>query len=510
MDLHAGSEPAGRDQRSADLRHHAERHVADVAQNTLSVFGSLRRTCVCATSRSARPSRPKRRPTIPATAASCRAAGPSTLTNRLLFEAGARTTSARFPAEPQPDATEPSILEQSTNLRFRSGATYFPTPQTVDDYRCVAVVRDRRAQLQGRVHLLSGSSRRTRSCSSIGDVNYRTLNGIPNQVTYYTTPYAAPLYLKPFGAFVQDQLNVQPLDDERAACASTSSGARTTRSTSSRCGGCRWRATIPGAEVLELEGPVAAAAAWPTICSETARTALKFSLAATCCRKGKGNTNNVHPVIAATNSVSRTWTDRNGDFIVQGDPLNPALNGELGPSPNNNFGKPNTTLRFDPDWATGFNARPYNWEMLVTLQHELAAAGRGRGHLQPADRTATSSSTTTRWCARPTTIPTASPRRVDARLPDGGGQQICGLFDLKPAKVGQVDTLRTYSRKVRRSDRALERPRRVDAGALPRAASCCRAASAAAGRRPTTATSWARWTTRARTSAIGSRRSCRR
>ena len=37
---------------------------------------------------------------------------------------------------------------------------------------------------------------------------------------------------------------------ERAGCASTSSGAPTTPFTSSRSGGCRWRATIPGAEVL--------------------------------------------------------------------------------------------------------------------------------------------------------------------------------------------------------------------------------------------------------------------
>jgi hypothetical protein len=151
-------------------------------------------------------------------------------------------------------------------------------------------------------------------------------------------------------------------------------------------------------------------------------------------------------VISATNSVARTWTDSNNDRVVQGDPLNPALNGELGASPNNNFGKPNTTLHYDPDWATGFNARPYNWETMVTLQHELlprvgvevSYSRRIYGNFIVNDNTLVGPGDYDPYCI---TAPS------DARLPGGGGNQICGLFDLKPAKVGQVDTLRTYSGK---------------------------------------------------------------
>ena len=127
----------------------------------------------------------------------------------------------------------------------------------------------------------------------------------------------------------------------------------------------------------------------------TGRTALKFSVSRYVLQEGKGNTNNIHPVIAATNSVSRTWTDVNRDFVVQGDPLNPALNGELGPSPNANFGRPNTTLQFDPtgQWfATSVH----------TIGNPLDAAARAhaaRGcQVCTTDGVGNSSSTTT--CCR--------------------------------------------------------------------------------------------------------------
>ena len=82
----------------------------------------------------------------------------------------------------------------------------------------------------------------------------------------------------------------------------------------------------------------------------------------------------------------------------------------------------------------------------MTLQHELLPRV-GVEVTYNRRSTATSSSTTTRWWRPADYDPYCITAPSDARLPDGGGHQICGLFDLKPAKVGQVDTLRTYSGK---------------------------------------------------------------
>jgi hypothetical protein len=432
--------PAINDQRTYDTTVNLTWQIS--RNNKLSVFGTYDNMCLCHFSISPTVA-PEAATYNPGDSSIVQGRWTSTIGSRLLVEAGASHYLSSFPRKPQPDATEPSILEQSTNLRFRSGATYFPTPQTVDDYRASL------SYVTGAHNLKTGFTYQWQFAKdptifTIGDVNYRTLNGIPNQVTYHATPYSAPLYLKPFGAYVQDQFKVRRW--------TVNAGLRFDQFRSSydaiHIGPVRWlpfARDYPGAEVLN----------WKDLSPRlgvsydlfgTGRTALKASVSRYVLQEGKGNTNNIHPLIAATNSVSRNWVDANNDFVVQGDPLNPAANGELGASPNNNFGRPNTTLTFDPDWARGFNKRPYNWETLVTLQHELLPRvglevsynRRTYGNFVVNDNVLVSPGDYDPYCV---TAP------LDSRLPGGGGQEICGLYDLNPAKVGLVETFRTYSGK---------------------------------------------------------------
>src|SRR5207245_7606857 len=84
-------------------------------------------------------------------------------------------------------ALQPSILEQSNNMRFRSAPSNPQNDGIIDHYRAsVSYVTAAHALKVGMEveHQWADDSDR-----NVGNVSYRTLNGIPNQVTYYALPY---------------------------------------------------------------------------------------------------------------------------------------------------------------------------------------------------------------------------------------------------------------------------------------------------------------------------------
>ena len=170
------------------------------------------------------------------------------------------------------------------------------------------------------------------------------------------------------------------------------------------------------------------------------KTALKFSANRYVQGEGTSRAQTLNP-INSNNTMPRVWTDPNGDRIVQGDPFNPLANDELGPSLNLNFGKPVLAVRYDRDWAFGFQNRAYNWEFSTGIQQEIVPSvsvsaayfRRIYGNFGVTENTAVTAADYDPFCV---TAPT------DARLPTSG-QQICGMFDLHSTKLGQVSTLGT-------------------------------------------------------------------
>jgi hypothetical protein len=133
-------------------------------------------------------------------------------------------------------------------------------------------------------------------------------------------------------------------------------------------------------------------------------------------------------------SATRAWTDVNGDYIPQ--------ESELGPLSDSAFGQTRqATTRYAEDVVRGFGVRPYNWQTSFQVQHELRPGlalnlGYFRtwyGNFTVTDNLAIAPSDFSQYCVTAPTHP---------HLPsDLSGKQICGLYDLNPAKFGVVDNL---------------------------------------------------------------------
>jgi hypothetical protein len=378
------------------------------------------------------------------------------VTSHLLVEAAASRYIEEFPRDIQPAnalqgaALEPSILEQSNNMRFRSATSNPRNNGIIDHYR--AAVSYVTAANALKVGFEVEHQWADDSDHNVGNVSYRTLNGIPNQVTYYTLPYAWNSTMIPGAVYAQDQWKVRRWTINAGLRYDFFKGSYP----ASHVDPTQYLPVArdyPGANVLSWrDSDPRLGVSWDVF--GTGKTAVKATVSRFVLQEGKTNTNAIHPVTAATNSVARTWTPsaaeiariQAGDPTVApvGDPLNPAANGELGPSPNNNFGKPITTLQYDPAWATGYGTRPFNWETSAGVQHEIMPRvsmtamyyRRIYGNFVVDRNTLVSPANFDPYCI---TAP------IDPRLPGGGGQQICGLYDLNPSKVGLVGQVRSYS-----------------------------------------------------------------
>jgi hypothetical protein len=171
------------------------------------------------------------------------------------------------------------------------------------------------------------------------------------------------------------------------------------------------------------------------------RTAIKGNLGGFPLASGiQRFTRPVNPMAASVNNVNRTWTDTNGNFVPDCVLVDRFANGECGQMQNLNFGLTVPRTRYADDVSEGFGVRAYNWEGAVGVQHELASAvsvnvsynRRVYTKFQVTQNVLVTDADFSPFCF---TVPT------DARLPGGGGNEVCGFYDVSPAKLGQSDTV---------------------------------------------------------------------
>jgi hypothetical protein len=382
----------------------------------------------------------------------------SPITNRLLFEAVGMHLYERWGNmhlrvkggsldDPAVEAIVPqliSVTEQSNNLVYRGRADNNNTAVPSWTYRAAL------SYVTG-THAFKVGFNRTHGYLdeyqyAMNPVNYRFNNGVPNQITETNRPYRAISNLdNDFGVFVLDRWTMDRLTLNLALrydALQTSFPEQTVGPT-------------PLLPNRNISFPETDNLDWKDISYRTGfaydlggngKTAIKVALN----KYLLGQTLNAigrdpNPVLALAQTANRSWADGNRDYIPQCDLQNPLANGECGQLSDLSFGTVRPGELYDKDLTTGWGHRPANWEFSVGVQRELVPrvaldVGYFRRiwkNFQVTDNLLVGPEDFTQFSMM---VPT------DPRL-STSGQTLTGLYNVVPAKFGQVQNLNTLSDK---------------------------------------------------------------
>jgi hypothetical protein len=175
------------------------------------------------------------------------------------------------------------------------------------------------------------------------------------------------------------------------------------------------------------------------------RTALKASLGRYLGKTAIAIAADNNPVTTSVLQVNRTWNDLNSNYVPDCNLANFAANGECGAINNQNFGRVNANAtRYADDAIHGWGVRDFLWDAAAELQHQLGpgvslTAGYYRNWYKNFLITDNLDAGPVDYDPYCITAPN------DPRLPGGGGYQVCGLYDISPAKFGRVTNLVTQA-----------------------------------------------------------------
>ena len=360
--------------------------------------------------------------------------------NRLMLELGQSYRPEIFKYLPRPGAAADGIsaIDTGRGVTFRAlpigttGSNFDQTSRVYNGKFVVSYVTGSSTLKMGS-NWLSGKRIRTNN----GTTSYTLSNGVPTAVTYASNPSPGHDNVKlNLGLFVQEQHTFQRLTVNagvRYDHLNTYIPAQQTPAT--RYAGPR---SFPRYDNLPNWKDISPRVGATYDLFGTGRTALKMSVGKYLEAQAVGISEVVNPMLTAFNAVyTRQWNDVNRDFIPQ--------ESELGASSNVNFGTSKVGIGYAPNAVDGWGVRSKNWETTAGVQQQLldglsASAmfnRRSFGNFRGTDNLAVTPADYDPFCV---TGP------VDARLPGGGGTQICGLYDLSPSRFGQNDNSITLSK----------------------------------------------------------------
>lgn len=372
-----------------------------------------------------------------------------TATSRLLLQAGMSHNKMNWNGAPQPGVGPDviSVVELSTGLRYRSVGQFNSRIQDEGYNSSTYNMNFSTNYVTGSHSFFLGTNvlhaRPTTDWHVNGDREYRFLNGEPNQIILRAMPKKEMNRMNDVAIYAADRWTIDRMTlnlgirytqfmgyvPEQVVPAGVFLPAVTYPKVPDVV---NWRDVIPrvGAS-YDLRGD--------------GKTALKFSVGKFLVGHAGDvvNRDNLQSTIA--DNATRAWSDVNRNFVEDCDLRNPDENGECGAISNRRFGQTTTRSTFqDRATQSGYGVRDYSWEIATGVQRQLLTGvsveatyfRRWYGNFLATDNRLVVPADFDPFCI-------TSPR--DSRLPDGGGNQICGLFDIRPTKFGLVDDFVTFA-----------------------------------------------------------------
>ena len=372
-------------------------------------------------------------------------------TNKLLFEAGAATL--RSPRHNELiKGSKPEdipIIELSTGFAYNARGDGVNASGGGRGKQHEAQHNERFAvsYVTGTHNFKTGIFHEGLSTDALWELNqsltYRFRNGLPNSLIQWVSPQGTSDGGSVYGMYVQDQWTVRRLtlnlgvryDQYWAWVPDTDIPA-------GRFGSARHYDKTDSLLSFKDVNPRVGAA---YDLFGDGKTAVKGFVGRYVVGRGAG-TGNANPAAAIVLSATRNWTDTNGNFVPDCTLSNLALNGECGAVNNAQFGNVAArNITVDHDVTFGYGNRDYTWQGSVSVARQLRQGlsldvGYFRtwyGNFTYTDNASVTAADFDQFCI---TAP------VDSRLPSGvSGSQVCGLYDVKAAKFGQVQNVQSLA-----------------------------------------------------------------
>jgi hypothetical protein len=373
-------------------------------------------------------------------------------TSRLLFEAGFTQLWHRITVSPHPDlvnvATDIPILDIGTGYQYRGntfGGDASPPQHSIEDQ---ANSRFSLSYVTGSHAFRVGGStqigRHEVPYFNIGNdaaMTFTFRSGVPVSLTQYPGPgnYIERMHLSP-SLYASDQWTVRRF--------TLTAGLRYDSFRGYIPAQVRQAGRFtPSFTVAEIDDVLN----WKDINPRVAGAYDLFGNGRTSVRASVGRYVRPHaddllelanPAYNTIAGASRSWTDANGNFVPDCDLFSPASNGECGALSNTAIFNPTAIVltRLSNQFTQGWGTRERQWQVTAGLQQQLGKGvaldvGYFRywfGNFTVTNNTALTAADYSPYCV---TAP------VDANLPGGGGNQLCGLYDLNPNRLGLVSNL---------------------------------------------------------------------